>query len=60
MDVANNYPAGTQYHDFTQSLHISYDLGGGTTLMSITSHDNFWMHDTAQSALLCEHDGFAR
>lgn len=44
-DVANNVLSGTQYHDFAQSLHISYDLGGGMTLLSVTSHDDFWMHD---------------
>lgn len=43
--VANNFLSGTKYHDFAQSLHISYDLGG-PTIMSITSHDKFYMHDT--------------
>jgi len=44
-DVSNNLTSGTRYHDFAQSLHISYDTGG-PTLMSISSHDKFWMHDT--------------
>jgi len=42
--VANNVLAGTNYYDAAQSLHVSYDLGG-PTLMSITSHDEFSMHD---------------
>lgn len=44
-DVTNDYDAGTKYHDFAQSLRVSWDLGG-PTLMSITSHDKFWLHDT--------------
>lgn len=44
-DVVNNYTTGTKYHDFDQSLHVSWDVGG-PTLMSITSHDKFHMDDT--------------
>ena len=44
-DVVNNYVTGTKYHDFDQSLHISWDLGG-PTFLSITSHDKFHMDDT--------------
>ena len=43
-DVVNNYTTGTQYHDLAESLRISLDLGG-PTLMSITSHDKFLLHD---------------
>jgi iron complex outermembrane receptor protein len=43
-DVVNNYTTGTQYHDLAQSLRVSLDLGG-PTLMSITSHDKFLLHD---------------
>ena len=43
-DVDNNYTTGTQYHDLAESLRISLDLGG-PTLMAITSHDKFLLHD---------------
>lgn len=43
-EVVNNYTTGTQYHDLAESLRASLDLGG-PTLMSITSHDKFALHD---------------
>lgn len=43
-DVVNNYTTGTQYHDLAESLKVSWDLGG-PTLMSISSHDKFLLHD---------------
>jgi iron complex outermembrane receptor protein len=43
-DVVNDYTTGTQYHDLAESLKVSWDMGG-PTLMSITSHDKFLMHD---------------
>ena len=43
-DVVNDYTTGTQYHDLAESLKVSWDLGG-PTLMSISSHDKFLMHD---------------
>jgi iron complex outermembrane receptor protein len=43
-DVVNNVTTGTQYHDLAESLRVSWDLGG-PTLMSISSHDKFLMHD---------------
>ena len=43
-DVVNNFTTGTQYHDLAESLRVSWDMGG-PTLMSITSHDKFLMHD---------------
>jgi iron complex outermembrane receptor protein len=43
-DVVNNFTTGTQYHDLAESLRVSWDMGG-PTLMLITSHDKFLMHD---------------
>ncbi|HEY2660547.1 MAG TPA: TonB-dependent receptor [Caulobacteraceae bacterium] len=44
IDIDNNYASGTDYHGFGQSLKMTEDLGGAT-LMSITSHDDYALHD---------------
>lgn len=45
QDVYNDYLGGTKYHDFAQSLRLSYDTGG-PTVMSITAHDKYFLSDT--------------
>lgn len=45
QEVYNDYLGGTKYHDFAQSLRLSYDTGG-PTIMSITAHDKYFLSDT--------------
>jgi iron complex outermembrane receptor protein len=43
-NVYNNYGVGTFYGDFDQSVKVSWDLGG-PTLMSISSHSDYFLDD---------------
>ena len=43
-DVSNNTGIGTRYMNDSQSVKISYDLGG-PTLMSISSHSYYFLKD---------------
>ncbi|MDB5460076.1 MAG: TonB-dependent receptor [Caulobacteraceae bacterium] len=43
-DVSNNVTSGTNYDGITESLRMSYDLDWAT-LMSITSHDSYFLKD---------------
>jgi iron complex outermembrane receptor protein len=44
QDVVNNFTSGTNYHALGESLKMTYDLDWAT-LMSITSHDDYKLHD---------------
>ena len=43
-NIYNNYGTGTFYGDFDQSVKVSWDLGG-PTLMSISSHSDYFLDD---------------
>ncbi len=43
-NIYNNYGTGTRYGDFDQSVKVSWDLGG-PTLMSISSHSDYFLDD---------------
>ena len=43
-DFANNFPARTDYIDFSQSLKMEWDLGMAT-LVSVTGHDFYKVQD---------------
>ena len=42
--IYDNYGIGTRYGDFDQSVKVSWDLGG-PTLMSISSHSDYFLDD---------------
>ena len=43
-NIYNNYGTGTFYGDFDQSVKVAWDLGG-PTLMSISSHSDYFLDD---------------
>jgi len=43
-NIYNNYGTGTRYGDFDQAVKVSWDLGG-PTLMSISSHSDYFLDD---------------
>ena len=43
-NIYNNYGIGTRYGDFDQSVKVAWDLGG-PTLMSISSHSDYFLDD---------------